>query len=63
MSDKSKVKKKVELVDLSEKAAEKKQAKLEDSEDYNKLLEEKLQTEDGRLPDPNTFRGRPLTTK
>lgn len=40
------------MVDLSQKAAEMKQAKLEDTiEDYNKLLEEKLQTEDSKLPD------------
>ena len=49
------MKRKAELVDLSEKAAEMKQAKLEDTEDYNKLLQEKLQTEDGTLPDPKTL--------
>ena len=37
-------------------AAEMKQAKLEDTvEDYNKLLEEKLHTEDGKLSDPKTI--------
>ena len=41
---------------MCEKAAEMKQAKLEDTvEDYNKLLEEKLQTEDGKLSDPKTL--------
>ena len=38
------------------KAAEMKQAKLEDTvKDYNNLLKEKLQTEDGKLPDPKTL--------
>ena len=56
LSDGGKGKRKAELVDLCEKAAEMKQAKLEDTvEDYNKLLEEKLQTEDGKLPDPKTL--------
>ena len=32
-----------------------KQAKLEDTEDYSKLLGEKLQTEDGKLHDPKTL--------
>ena len=44
MSDGGKGKRKAELVDLYEKEAEMKQAKLDDTvEDYNKLLEEKLQ--------------------
>lgn len=56
MSDGGKGKTKAELVDLSEKAAEMKQAKLEDTvEDYNKLLEEKLHTEDGKRSDPKTL--------
>ena len=56
LSDGGKGKRKAELVDLCEKAAEMKQAKLEDTvEDYNKLLEEKLQTEDGKLSDPKTL--------
>jgi len=56
LSDNSNGKRKAELVDLCEKAAEMKQAKLEDTvEDYNKLLEEKLQTEDGKLSDPKTL--------
>ena len=43
LSDGGKGKRKAELVDLCEKAAEMRQAKLEDTvEDYNKLLEEKL---------------------
>lgn len=50
LSDGGKGKRKAELVDLCEKAAEMKQAKLDDIvEDYNKLLEEKLQTEDCKL--------------
>ena len=36
LSDGSKVKRKEELVDLCENAAEIKQAKLEDTKDYNK---------------------------
>ena len=40
LSDGSKVKRKAELVDLYEKAPEIKQAKREDTEDYNKLLKE-----------------------
>ena len=56
MSDRGKGKRKAEFVDLCKKAAEMKQAKLEDTvEDYNKLLEEKLQTEDGKLSDPKTL--------
>ena len=56
LSDGGKGKRKAELIDLCEKGAEMKQAKLEDAvEDYNKLLEEKLQTEDGKLPDPMTL--------
>ena len=55
MSDVSKVKKKAELVHLCEKATEMKQAKLKDTKDYKKLLEEKLQTEDGKLPDLKTL--------
>ena len=52
LSDGGKGKRKAELVDLCEKAAEMKQAKLEHEdgysyEDYNKLLEEKSQTERG----------------
>ena len=56
LSDGGKGKRKAELVDLCEKAAEMKQATLEDTvEDYNKLLEEKLQTEDGKLSDSKTL--------
>ena len=51
-----KEKKKAASVDLYEKAAEMKQAKLEDTfEDYKKLLEEKLQTEDDKLSDAKTL--------
>ena len=53
-SDGGKGKRKAEMVDLCEKTTGMKQAKLE-HEDYNKLLEEKLQTEDGRLSDPKTL--------
>ena len=56
LNDEGKVKRKAELVDLCKKAAEMKQAKLEDTEDYiQQLLEEKLQTEDIKLPDPKTL--------
>ena len=56
MGDGGEGKRKAELVNLCKKAAEMKQAKFEDTvEDYNKLLEEKLQTEDGKLPSPKTL--------
>ena len=41
---------------MCEKAAEMKQAELEDTEDYmQQLLEENLQTEDSKLPDPKSL--------
>ena len=45
------------MVDLCEKATEIKHAKLEheDTVEDNKLLEEKLQTDDGKLSDPKTL--------
>lgn len=56
MSDRGKGKSKAELVDLCKKASEIKQANLEETvKDYNKLLEEKLQMKDGKLPDPKTL--------
>ena len=58
MSDGGKAKRKVELLDLYEKAAVMKQRKLDVSaEDKNKHLEEKLQTSGGKLPDPKTLKG------
>ena len=45
-------KRKAGLLDLSQKAAAMKQRKLDDSfEDRTKLLEDKLQTSEGKLPD------------
>lgn len=56
LSDGGKGKRKAELVDLCEKAAAMKQAKLDDTaEDRNKLMEDKLRTNDGKLPDPKTL--------
>lgn len=58
LSDGGKAKRKVELLDLCEKASAMKQRKLDDSaEDKNKLLQEKLQTSEGKLPDPKTLNG------
>ena len=56
LSDGGKGKRKAELVDLCEKVAAMKQAKLDDTvEDRNKLIQDKLQTTDGKLPDPKTL--------
>ena len=47
---------KAELLDLCQKAAAMKQRKLDDSaEDHTKLLEDKLQTSEGKQPDPKTL--------
>ena len=47
---------KAELLDLCQKAAAMKQRKPDDSaEDRTKLLEDKLQTSGGKLPDPKTL--------
>ena len=56
LSDGGKGKRKAELLDLCQKAAAMKQRKLDDSaEDRTKLLEDKLQTSEGKLPDPKTL--------
>lgn len=48
-SDGGKGKRKAELLDLCQKAAEMKQRKLDDSvEDHTKLLEDKLETSEGK---------------
>ena len=59
LSDGGKGKRKAELLDLCQKAAAMKQRKLDDSaEDRAKLLEDKLQTSEGKLPDPKTLSSR-----
>lgn len=56
LSDGGKGKRKVELLDLCQKAAAMKQRKLDDSaEDRTKLLEDKLQTSEGKLPHPKSL--------
>ena len=56
LSDRGKGKRKAELLDLCKKAAAMKQVKLDDAaEDLNKLIKEKLQTSEGKLPDPKTL--------
>ena len=56
LSDGGKGKRKAELLDLCHKAAAMKQRKLDDSaEDRAKLLEEKFQTSEGKLPDLKTL--------
>ena len=56
LSDGGKGKRRAELLDLCQKAAAMKQRKLDDSvEDRVKLLEDKLQTGEGKLPDPKTL--------
>ena len=56
LSDCGKGKRKAELLDLCQKAAAMKQRKLDDSaEDRTKLLEDKLQISEGKLPDPKTL--------
>ena len=56
LSDGVKGKRRAELLDLCQKAAAMKQSKLDDSaEDRTKLLEDKLQTSEGKLPDPKTL--------
>ena len=56
LSDGGKGKRKAELLDLFQKAAAMKQRKLDDSaEDRTKLLEDKFQTSEGKLPDPKTL--------
>ena len=56
LSHGGKGKRKAELLDLCQKVAAMKQRKLDDStEDRAKLLEDKLQTSEGKLPDPKTL--------
>ena len=56
LSDGGKGKRKAELLDFCQKAAAMKQRKLDDSaEDRTKLLEDKFQTSEGKLPDPKTL--------
>ena len=56
LNDGGKGKWKAELLDLCQKAAAIKQRKLDDSaEDRTKLLEDKLQASEGKLPDPETL--------
>ena len=56
LRDGGKGKRKAELLDLCQKAAAMKQRKLDDSaEDRKKLLEDKFQTSEGKLPDPKTL--------
>ena len=56
LSGGSEGKRKAELPDLCEKEAEMKQKKPEDSdEDFKNLLEDKLQTSEGYLPDTKTL--------
>ena len=56
LSDGGKGKRKAELVELCQNAAAMKQPKLvEVVESYDQLLEEKLKTSDGRLPNPDTL--------
>ena len=55
LSDGVKGKRRAELLDLCQKAAAMKQRELDDSaEDRTKLLEDKLQTSEGKLTDPKT---------
>ena len=56
LSDGGEGKRRAELLDLCQKVAAMKQRNLDDSaEDRTKLLEDKLQTSQGKLSDPKTF--------
>ena len=56
LSDGGEGKRRAELLDLCQKAAAMKQRNLDDSaEDRTKLLEDKLQTSEGKLSDPKTL--------
>ena len=58
LSDAGRGKRKAELLDLCEKAAAMKQRKLDDSaEDLTKVIDDKLQTAVGKLPDPKSLNG------
>ena len=57
MSDRGKGKRRAELLELCQNAAEMKQQKLEEVvESFDRVLEEKLQTNEGLLPNPDTLR-------
>ena len=57
LSDRGKGKRRAELLELCQNAAEMKQQKLEEVvESFDRLLEEKLQTNEGLLPNPDTLR-------
>ena len=56
-SDRGKGKRRAELLELCQNAAEMKQQKLEEVvESFDRVLEEKLQTNEGLLPNPDTLR-------
>ena len=56
LSDGGEGKRRADLLDLCQKAAAMKQRNLDDSaEDRTKLLEDKLQTSEGKLSDPKTL--------
>ena len=56
LSDRGKGKRRAELLELCQNAAEMKQQKLEEVvESFDRLLEEKLQTNEGLLPNPDTL--------
>ena len=57
LSDRGKGKRRAELLELCQNAAEMKQQKLEEVvESFDRVLEEKLQTNEGLLPNPDTLR-------
>ena len=57
LSDRGKGKRRAELLELCQNAAKMKQQKLEEVvESFDRLLEEKLQTNQGLLPNPDTLR-------
>ena len=57
LSDRGKGKRRAELLELCQNAAKMKQQKLEKVvESFDRLLEEKLQTNQGLLPNPDTLR-------
>jgi len=56
-SERGKGKRRAELLELCQNAAEMKQQKLEEVvESFDRVLEEKLQTNEGLLPNPDTLR-------
>ena len=57
LSDRGKGKRRAELLELCQNAAKMKQQKLKEVvESFDRLLEEKLQTNQGLLPNPDTLR-------